>query len=249
MPVRAVPAVVSSRASSNVPSEEPKKKAQSIIDSLPGNSLASKAAILSASAGLGAAAISNELYVVNEESIVAFSLLTVFFAAFKYGGPAYSEWAEGQHSKILGILNGARKEHTEAVQKRISSVQDLSGVVEVTKNLFEVSKVRGLRHGNGQCRGTQGPDNARRKPPRSRLRPTSSSRRLPLPPRLRTSSTRGSATRARSSRGSSRSSPPALLPRLRRSLRTLRPSSRSSTRALPTSRVSCDDGLGSPCPC
>ncbi|KAK8181798.1 ATP synthase subunit 4 mitochondrial precursor [Phyllosticta capitalensis] len=140
VPVRAVPAVVSSRASSNVPSEEPKKKAQSIIDSLPGNSLASKAAILSASAGLGAAAISNELYVVNEESIVAFSLLTVFFAAFKYGGPAYSEWAEGQHSKILGILNGARKEHTEAVQKRISSVQDLSGVVEVTKNLFEVSK-------------------------------------------------------------------------------------------------------------
>ncbi|KAK8162963.1 putative mitochondrial ATPase subunit ATP4 [Phyllosticta citrichinensis] len=140
VPVRAVPAVVSSRASSNVPSEEPKKKAQSIIDSLPGNSIASKAAILSASAGLGAAAISNELYVVNEESIVMFSLLTVFAAAFKYGGPAYSEWAEGQHSKILGILNGARKEHTEAVQKRISNVQDLSGVVEVTKDLFAVSK-------------------------------------------------------------------------------------------------------------
>ncbi|KAK7540654.1 putative mitochondrial ATPase subunit ATP4 [Phyllosticta citribraziliensis] len=141
VPVRAaVPAVVSSRASSNVPSEEPKKKAQSIIDSLPGNSIASKAAILSASAGLGAAAISNELYVVNEESIVMFSLLTVFAAAFKYGGPAYSEWAEGQHSKILGILNGARKEHTEAVQKRINNVQDLSGVVEVTKNLFAVSK-------------------------------------------------------------------------------------------------------------
>ncbi|KAB2571314.1 putative atp synthase subunit mitochondrial precursor protein [Lasiodiplodia theobromae] len=141
VPVRAVPTVFAqARAASNVPSEEPKKKAQSIIDSLPGNSLVSKAAILSAGAGLSAAAISNELYVINEESIVMLSLLTVFFAVGKFGGPMYREWAESQNNKVKNILNSARQEHTEAVQKRIESVKDLSGVIDTTKALFEVSK-------------------------------------------------------------------------------------------------------------
>ena len=54
----------------------------------------------------------------------------------------YKEWAEGQTSKIKGILNAAREEHTTAVQKRIDNVKQLGGVVDVTKDLFEVSKVR-----------------------------------------------------------------------------------------------------------
>jgi len=125
-----------------VPSKDPKAAASSILDSLPGNSLASKTAILSAGAGLSIAAISNELYVVNEESIVMFSLLTVFWAVGHYGGPMYKEWADGQNNKIKNILNSAREDHTSAVRERISSVKDLSGVIDVTKDLFAVSKVR-----------------------------------------------------------------------------------------------------------
>ncbi|OMP87317.1 ATP synthase subunit 4, mitochondrial [Diplodia seriata] len=68
------------------------------------------------------------------------SLLTVFFAVGKYGGPMYREWAEAQNNKIKGILNSARQEHTQAVQNRIESVKDLSGVIDTTKALFEVSK-------------------------------------------------------------------------------------------------------------
>jgi F-type H+-transporting ATPase subunit b len=124
-----------------VPSEDPKKKAQSILDSLPGNSLVSKTAILSAGAGLSIAAISNELYVVNEETVVAFCLLSVFFAIGKYAGPAYKDWAEGQIQKQKDILNSARADHTNAVKQRIDNVQQLSGVVEVTQQLFQVSKV------------------------------------------------------------------------------------------------------------
>ena len=112
------------------------------MDSIPGNSLVSKAAVLSAGAGLSVAAISNELYVVNEETIVAISLLTIFWAVGKYAGPAYSEWAQGQVDKINGILNAARADHTTAVKQRIASVQELGGVIDVTKTLFEVSKVR-----------------------------------------------------------------------------------------------------------
>ena len=56
----------------------------------------------------------------------------------------YKEWAESQINKIKGILNAARADHTEAVKSRIENVQQLGSVVDVTKTLFEVSKVRGM---------------------------------------------------------------------------------------------------------
>lgn len=137
----ALTSLTTHRSASNVPVEDPKKKAQSIIDSLPGNSLISKTAILSAGAGVSIAAISNEVYVVNEESVVMIALFTVFWAVAHYGGPMYKEWADGQIAKMKGILNGAREEHTSAVQQRIDSVKELGGVIDITKQLFEVSKV------------------------------------------------------------------------------------------------------------
>ncbi|KAI9374378.1 hypothetical protein BJX61DRAFT_540826 [Aspergillus egyptiacus] len=142
LPTRNVAAInlSATRFASNVPTEDPKQKAQSILDSLPGNSLVSKTAILSATAGLSIAAISNELYVMNEETVAAFCLLSVFTAVAKYGGPAYKEWADGQVKKHTDILNAARADHTNAVKQRMENVKELSGVVELTKQLFAVSK-------------------------------------------------------------------------------------------------------------
>ncbi|KAL9111976.1 MAG: hypothetical protein Q9227_003596 [Pyrenula ochraceoflavens] len=140
LPALTTPITQQHRFASNVPSEDPKKKAQSIIDALPGNTLVSKTAILSATAGLSVAAISQELFVVNEEAVVGFCLLTVFYGIYKYAGPMYKEWADGQIQKQREILNQARTNHTQAVQKRIDEVKQLDGVVDVTKQLFEVSK-------------------------------------------------------------------------------------------------------------
>ncbi|RYP38140.1 hypothetical protein DL767_002657 [Monosporascus sp. MG133] len=139
---RTLPALTSlpaTRPVSNVP-EDPKTKAQSIIDALPGSSLVSKTAILSSAAGLSIYAISNEYYVVNEETVVAFCLLSVWGALIKYGGPVYKEWAQAQNEKIKNILNSARADHTQAVKDRIENVQQMGGVVDVTKALFAVSK-------------------------------------------------------------------------------------------------------------
>lgn len=140
---RALPILTQRRYESNVPAEDPKKRAQSIIDALPGNSLASKTAILSAGTGVSIWAISNELYVLNEETVIAFCLLSVFYGIFSYGGPMYKEWADATVGKYKDILNTARKGHAEAVKTRIEDVKPLSNVVEITKSLFEVSKVRG----------------------------------------------------------------------------------------------------------
>ncbi|OAA64311.1 ATP synthase subunit [Niveomyces insectorum RCEF 264] len=124
----------------SVPTEDPKTKAQSILDALPGNSLISKSAILSSGAGLSIYALSNEYYVVNEESVVAFALIAVWGALIKYAGPMYKQWAESQNEKIKGILNAARADHSQAVHNRIADVEQMSGVIDITKTLFEVSK-------------------------------------------------------------------------------------------------------------
>ncbi|KAK3072483.1 atp4 subunit B of the stator stalk of mitochondrial F1F0 ATP synthase [Teratosphaeriaceae sp. CCFEE 6253] len=123
-----------------VPQKDPKDTATSILNALPGNSLVSKTAILSAGAGLSIAAISNELYVVNEESIVALSLLTIYWAVYNYAGPMYKEFAEKTADKYARILNAARRDHTEAVKTRIAGVKELGGVIDITKDLFAVSK-------------------------------------------------------------------------------------------------------------
>ncbi|KAF5010385.1 hypothetical protein FDECE_3464 [Fusarium decemcellulare] len=139
---RAAPAISAAavRYNSNVPAEDPKKKAQSLIDAIPGNHIITKSAILSSAAGLSIYALSNEYYVMNEESIIAVCLLAVWGGLIKYGGPAYKEWAEAQNNKIKNILNSARADHTEAVKGRIEDVKQMGSVVEITKNLFEVSK-------------------------------------------------------------------------------------------------------------
>lgn len=212
-----------------MPAEEPKKKAQSIIDSLPGSSLLSKTAILSSAAGLSVYAISNEYYVMNEETVIAFCLLAVWGGMLKYGGPAYKEWAESQNEKIKNILNSARADHTEAVKTRIEDVKQMGGVVDITKGLFEVSKVRNEIRLDGPR--TCADEVTCRKPPSSRLRLSSSSSRPLWPPRPRPYSTPGSATRARLSSDSRRSWPLPSSPRCRRSSRTPRSCSRSCSRA------------------
>ncbi|EAA35070.1 hypothetical protein GE21DRAFT_2234 [Neurospora crassa] len=136
----ALSTVASPRYSSGVPSEDPKTKAQSIIDSLPGSNLMSKTAILSSAAGLSIYALSNEYYVVNEETVVAFCLLSVWGGLIKFGGPLYKKWADEQSDKIKNILNSARADHTQAVKTRIGDVKQMSGVIDITKTLFAVSK-------------------------------------------------------------------------------------------------------------
>lgn len=81
----------------------------------------------------------------NEESVVAFCILCAFGSIFYYGGPAYKEWADTQIGKIKDIMNSAKAGHADAVKARIEDVKPLSNVVEITKQLFEVSKVRPVK--------------------------------------------------------------------------------------------------------
>ncbi|EDR08704.1 uncharacterized protein LACBIDRAFT_249479 [Laccaria bicolor S238N-H82] len=132
-------------SSSNPP--PPAERASEIVNKLPSKpGLITKTGTAVLGTGLAAAAISQELYVVNEESIVLIASIIVFTYIAKVGPDwePYSQWAEGHIQKIRNVLNSARSEHTGAVKERIESVGQMKDVVSMTEALFALSKARPL---------------------------------------------------------------------------------------------------------
>ncbi|KAH6915728.1 ATP synthase [Coprinopsis sp. MPI-PUGE-AT-0042] len=127
-----------SMATSNPP---PAEKAKEVIEKLPSsNGLITKTGTALLGTGLAAAAVSQELYVVNEESIVLIASIIVFTYIAKVIREPYSNWAQGHIDRIKGVLNASRSEHTNAVKERIDSVGQMKDVVSVTEALFALSK-------------------------------------------------------------------------------------------------------------
>jgi len=119
----------------------PAERASEIINNLPSSpNLITKTGTVILGTGLLATAISQELYVMNEETVIAvgFGILVAFIA--KSIREPYRDWAEGHIQRIRNILNSSRAEHTQAVKDRIGSVEQMKDVVDVTKNLFALSK-------------------------------------------------------------------------------------------------------------
>ncbi|CAG8796834.1 5186_t:CDS:2, partial [Racocetra fulgida] len=92
---------------------DPKQKAHSIIDSLPGNSLLTKTGYITVGTGLVTLAISKELYVFNEETVVLLAFIGLVV-------PLYH--------------------HKDAVKERIDTIGQLGDIVDITKALFAMSK-------------------------------------------------------------------------------------------------------------
>jgi len=56
------------------------------------------------------------------------------------GGPGYTEWVNSIAAQQSQVLASAREEHKQTIQERIDSVGEMRNVVDITKNLFDVSK-------------------------------------------------------------------------------------------------------------
>ncbi|KAG9307603.1 hypothetical protein G9A89_023168 [Geosiphon pyriformis] len=119
---------------------EPKEKARSIIDSLPGNSIISKTGYITLGAGLATIAISKELYVFNEETYIVVSFIGLCTILYKLLRQPLNDAVEAHSQRIYGTLNKAREDHKLAVQNRIEQVAQLGDIVDVTKGLFAISK-------------------------------------------------------------------------------------------------------------
>ncbi|KAJ8144900.1 hypothetical protein OY671_002002 [Metschnikowia pulcherrima] len=119
---------------------EPKEKANSIINALPGNNLISKTGVLATSAAAAVYGISNEVLIIHDETILVATFLGFVALAAKFVAPLYTEWADGEIKRVADILADSRNKHTTAVKERIASVSQLKDVVATTKQLFAVSK-------------------------------------------------------------------------------------------------------------
>lgn len=87
----------------------PEAKASSFIDSLPGNSLVAKTTWITLGTGLSAVAISKELYVANEESVILAGFLVFTVLVGRMIAKPYGQWADGQiEVGIFGIRSVSR---------------------------------------------------------------------------------------------------------------------------------------------
>ncbi|KAJ1923318.1 atp4 subunit B of the stator stalk of mitochondrial F1F0 ATP synthase [Tieghemiomyces parasiticus] len=120
--------------------ESPEKKAQSLLDALPGNSLLTKTGYLTVGTSLATYLVSKEIYVLNEESVALIATVGLLAVLYRTAREPYTEFAEGYINNMINIFKEARKEHKAAVQSRIDQVAELKDVVDVTKNMFQMSK-------------------------------------------------------------------------------------------------------------
>ncbi|OBZ88646.1 ATP synthase subunit 4, mitochondrial [Choanephora cucurbitarum] len=120
--------------------EEPKQKANSFLDSLPGNSIVSKTGYVTGATGLAAFLISKEIYILNEETLVLVASAGLLGALLKYLREPFTNMANEHIERIKNILVQARNDHKNAVKERIDEVGQMKDLVDVTKALFELSR-------------------------------------------------------------------------------------------------------------
>ncbi|KAG5519380.1 hypothetical protein PMAC_002006 [Pneumocystis sp. 'macacae'] len=119
---------------------DPKLKAAALIDLLPKSSILSKTGMITMGTVLSVAAISNELYVVNEETVILASFIGVIWFLINSGKKNYINWMDTHINRVHSLLNDSRQNHASEVKERIETIEVLKDVVDVTKDLFEVSK-------------------------------------------------------------------------------------------------------------
>jgi F-type H+-transporting ATPase subunit b len=119
---------------------DPKSRAAALIDALPGSSIISKTGFLTVGTAALATAVSKELYIFNDESVILICSSLLLYLVATLGAPGYAQWVQSIAQQHSDLLNSARADHKQAIQERIESVGEMKNVVELTKNLFEVSR-------------------------------------------------------------------------------------------------------------
>ncbi|KAI0832087.1 ATP synthase [Trametes gibbosa] len=139
--VSAIPRALAARGMASSSKPPPEERAAEIINSLPSSpNLVTKTGSVILGSGLLATAISQELYVVNEETVIAAGFFILIGFIYKAVKEPYRDWAQGHINRVKDILNASRSEHTQVVKDRIQSVEQMKDVVSVTEGLFALSK-------------------------------------------------------------------------------------------------------------
>ncbi|EEB05808.1 F0-ATPase subunit [Schizosaccharomyces japonicus yFS275] len=118
----------------------PAEKAASLLNKLPSTSLLTKSGFLTVTAAGLAAAISRDIYIVNEESVVAAAFVGVLLVLGTLGRKAFSQGAQQAAERVTKVLQDARENHVDIVRHRIDQVASLQDAEEVTKLLYDTAR-------------------------------------------------------------------------------------------------------------
>ncbi|KAJ1560537.1 atp4 subunit B of the stator stalk of mitochondrial F1F0 ATP synthase, partial [Nowakowskiella sp. JEL0078] len=119
---------------------EPSAVAESLINKFPGDSLAAKSGNVLLFSSIAAYIISKEVYVVDMEFFEALCIFGAFSVWYTGGKDMAISYILDRREKIRNVLTQARKDHKAVVQERITHISKLSDVVDVTKDLYGLSK-------------------------------------------------------------------------------------------------------------
>src|ERR1700738_711474 len=90
------------------PLPDPKTRAAALIDALPGNSLLSKTGFLTVGTAALATAVSKELYIFNDESVILLCSSLLLYLVVQLGAPGYTEWVKSIQQQQTQLLTSAR---------------------------------------------------------------------------------------------------------------------------------------------
>ena len=115
-------------------------KADQILSAFPSNNIIRNTTSLTLLASASAFAISKELYVINDESVLLASFAICIGALYKQLKPTFDQTADNYANNMKKILTDARGQHAKMVQEQIDDSGKLSDITTETKKLFQLSK-------------------------------------------------------------------------------------------------------------
>lgn len=119
---------------------DPKVRAVRLLDALPMNSIISKSATAAAGVGFTIFLVSKEIYLLSSETVLLAAFSTMVYLGFKYLTEPVGQFMLDRNHHVWRIQRDARIRHRSIVQSRLDEVGRMSDIVDVTKNMFEMSK-------------------------------------------------------------------------------------------------------------
>ncbi|KAJ3092732.1 NADPH-dependent diflavin oxidoreductase 1 [Quaeritorhiza haematococci] len=119
---------------------EPKEVATSLINMFPGDSLVAKSGSVLVASSIAAFLISKEIYIVDAEFFEMFCIFGAYYLWYRGGKDGMIEYFNDRKSTVQKVLTQAREDHKAVVKERMEHIGKMSDIVDVTNNLYEMSK-------------------------------------------------------------------------------------------------------------
>ena len=94
-------------------------------------------------AGLTAVAISKEILIIHNETIVGISIAGVIYWLYKKIGPQVAEYLDNSSKEILDNLNQGRNEAIESLKASIKAEENMEVMLQCRTDAFEILRENG----------------------------------------------------------------------------------------------------------